>query len=224
MPVTRNVYVDEFFDSYCAADLLPFYGNYMTARERNKEITESMSCFHGALDYLAIDRKDKNTIVLVIGDGKYPRTGSVFAFFTSWVVISIDPMLDLIFHDAYSKFKETIGRPIQRLHLRPTIFEEMSLPSFGGVNIVVVLPHSHVSFEEMVKKMASCGNEELEYKVVALPCCVKIPEKLHTKKALDKINFIRYTDSNVLSERREMFVFPKMSKPIYEELMRKNKR
>ena len=228
--VERNVYVDEFFDSYCCADVLPFYGNYMAARERNKEITESMSCLHGALDYLLIDRKDQNVVVLVIGDGKYSRTGSLFAFFTSWTVLSIDPMLDLIFHDAYTKFKETLGRPIQRLHIRPMIFEDMSMTqiplrqSLAETKMVVVLPHSHVHFESVVDKIASQGNEEYEYSVVSLPCCVPLPPQLVSKRAVDVTNFLSYTDLNVRSDKKTMVIHRKMSQKIYNTLVRERKK
>jgi hypothetical protein len=227
--ITRNVYVDELFDSYCASDILPYFGNYKDAKARNKEITESMGCLHAALDYLAIDRKDQNTFVLVIGDGKYPRTGVIFAFFTSWNIISIDPMLDIRWEKAHNVYKETIGRPVQRLTLRPVKFEEFSMtqiPSrkaLNEINLIVVLPHSHVDFEVMITKMASCGNENLEYSVVSLPCCIKTPEKLYSKRALDKFAFMRYNDTQILSDKREMFIFPRLSKELYEDLVRRKK-
>lgn len=224
----HNVYVDELFSSYCAADVLQYFQNYKTARERDKEISESMACFHAAIDYLAIDRKNPDTLVYVIGDGKYPRTGSIYAFFTSWLVFSIDPQLDMGWQDAYNTYRDTIGKPIQRLILRPTTFEEMSMVYRGAIRkdyaeykIIVVLPHSHVRFEDVIKKMGSFGHQELEYAVISLPCCVAIPPQLMNKKALDLTGLIRYTDTNVMSHKREVIIHKKMSQKLYEKLLRK---
>lgn len=225
MTVERSIYVDEFFDSYCAADILPYYGNFMSARERNKEITESMACLHGALDYLSLDRKASKVVIMVIGDGKYPRTGALFAFFTSWTVLSIDPIMDMEFNKHYTQFKSDIGRPIQRLNLFPMKFEEMSqnLISLRDAELVVVLPHSHILFQDMVDKVATFESPDYEYAVVSLPCCVALPPQLVSKKAFDITNFISYTDPNVRSEKRNMVIHKHMSKTIFDKLVAKRK-
>jgi len=67
-----NPYVKKFVDSFCSEDIIGLFAKYNNA---TKEITESMAMLNAAITYIP---DVSNKLVIVIGDGRSPRTGRYF--------------------------------------------------------------------------------------------------------------------------------------------------
>lgn len=202
-----NPYLCRFFASNCLSDLVPYYANYTSSRKRDKEITESVGCFEAAED--AFGKLD-DYHVYVIGDGVLPRTASVFAHFCKAGVFSIDPLMRVDYLKDYFKFKESIGRPVRRLKCFDMTFEDFDvfdgLNKFGfknGKKNLVVMPHSHAKFNETIEAFNRAG---IHPDVVAMPCCVKIPQE-----TLVKHKPTNYQDFDILSGKNHMYIFKQLN-------------
>jgi len=82
-------YINEFVKLKCAPDLLA-WGVFPNA----KEITESMAMYHAVKNYVPFDLHDEEINLVVVGDGKSPRTAALFAVMTKWTCYSVDPKMD----------------------------------------------------------------------------------------------------------------------------------
>ena len=142
-----NRYIDLFFRSKCAADLL-HNGLFPNA----KEVTESHAAFQAVWYYLTrFERSDPNITVVVIGGGKQPRTASLFACKTKWQTISVDPV-------------STEGSlTIRRVETRKCRIEETTVKADKAIVLAV---HSHANLQQGVDRV-----EANDKAVVAIPCC-----------------------------------------------------
>ena len=182
-------YLAEFLSTFTTECVIGLFTRYKDRAP--KEITESWGMLQAAKKFVPnLDNK----LVFVIGDGASPRTGALFAYYTKATVVSIDPAMNLdhykIWYDRQVAVKETP----QRL----TVLKEKAenyKPSCNNKDILVVWPHSHADMNSFEPVGYSTRAD------IALPCCVKIPNKWlsrpHTK----------FSDENIMSEKNIVFVW-----------------
>jgi len=158
VPISTK-YLDEFFRSKCAPDVLP----YFQCDNPTKEITESMSALVHArkiLGYESSMRKD--VICLIPGDGVLPRTGALVAHKTKWNVLSIDPIMN-IEKFVNMNLKHWVERlTVERSQIENTIYKE--IPCTVGVILMV---HSHASIKHALKILRPRDRVI----IVSIPCC-----------------------------------------------------
>lgn len=198
-------YIEIFLKRKSSLDLLPFF---QSAHRVGKEITESMGCLHAALNYTGLDPKNNDINVLIIGDGALPRTGALFAFNTAWNVVSIDPRLGIAnYSKILEKFKNE-NREVERLWAGKWSMEEFAeLPKshFSSSHLLVVRPHSHCEYREMIvalKKLPK-GNVTL----IDLPCCIKAPDFFLTETIARATSLFTYKDTNIWSPENNIFIY-----------------
>lgn len=97
--------------------------------------------------------KDKDTLVVIVGDGTTPRLGALLAVMTKWECISIDPALREI-------------QNIERLTIITKGIEEIEDINTDK-DLIVVFPHAHVNTSKAIKKVKS---KKKRY-IVVNPCC-----------------------------------------------------
>lgn len=132
-----------------------------------KEITESEACWEAVLQWLVTSgrRQSDPLSVLVVGDGRSPRTGALIACLSKWTVTSIDP----------GAAKEGPHPTIQRLTVVKARLE--TRPDLRAD--IVIAPHSHANPEAT---RAACLPGGV---VVALPCCVPWTPLPHSRVYVD---------------------------------------
>ena len=171
-------YINEFIKLKCASDLLA-WGVFPNA----KEITESMAMYHAVKNHVPFNLRDEEINLVVVGDGKSPRTAALFAVMTKWTCYSVDPKMD----EKWLSCKE-----IKRLHAIKSKVEDIHIEF---EKVVIVLPHSHAPIMHVLKHIV--GFEERH--IVAMPCCVPclIPG------VVGKI----YEDENVWSLKNTILIY-----------------
>lgn len=150
-PFTK--YIEDLIHCSCFPDLLEakVYPNA-------KEMTESMAAYHVAIRKLReFDLSDSTVHMYAVGDGRTPRTATLFAFRTGWNCVSIDPDLNMDHVQRWSKIK--------RLTLLKNKIED--LPELYSRKAFVACVHSHAKLNEVCRKITADHRI-----VVAIPCCV----------------------------------------------------
>lgn len=128
-----------------------------------KEITESFAAFHAAKHFVPFfDFKDESIDVICVGDGRTPRTASVFAFMTKNNIYSIDPNL---------KKADYFEQNIQRLKCLRSRVEDIN---FESEKVIIVAVHSHASLKNTLEHIK--GDQRA---LIAIPCCISYN---HSKK------------------------------------------
>jgi len=161
VPISTK-YLDEFFRSKCAPDVLP----YFQCDNPTKEITESMSALVHArkiLGYESSMRKD--VICLIPGDGVLPRTGALVAHKTKWNVVSVDPLSRIIDFTTMQQ-KQRINR--LRVY-QNRIGELIDNVNWYSKICVILLVHSHAPLIHAIQILHP--SEQLI--IVSIPCCKK---------------------------------------------------
>ena len=189
-----NKYLRMFLEMNCAASILPLFSRYNNSA---KEVTESFAMVEAAKKYFPDLSK---YAVIVVGDGRSPRTGAMFAYMTQALVLSIDPNFDLDFWGLFRKNQRDIGFPVKRLILYcdSLINIHFSYKDFlSKRKLLFVFPHSHADMREMF-----VAEKLYDYiGIISMPCCVPIPVKYK------RIPHIVYEDKHVLSAKREIHVW-----------------
>ena len=188
IPTFNLKYFDEFFKLKCRDDLLQT-GWY----NKPKEITESMAMFNAYRKYFKF-LHDKNCLIMVVGDGVYPRTGCLFAFRTKHTIISIDPLL----REVYTN--------VERLICIPETIEKAELKNYLSLYkpeyILLVFCHSHASLSSSVAKVeesAFLGKIKLQgLYIISMPCCIKDDLKI-IKPVVSYTDFGVYSDKNIIN-------------------------
>lgn len=172
-------YLEMIFKLRCFPDLLEL-GLFPNA----KEFTESMGCFVAIKKYFSsvYPLNDSKIKVMVVGDGKTPRTGALIAFMSKFTVFSVDPNLE--YKPSYVNIK--------RLEIIPKPVEEV----FKKVDIIV-LPHAHIYLEQI--EHLECEN------IIALPCCYPQDEFRGRKPDIE------YIDRKILSPQRTIKIWKKLT-------------
>lgn len=157
-----------------------------------KEITESMSFIYFFEKYLyQWDKslyKNPDVTVIVVGDGKTPRTAALINFLTPYKTISIDPEMDDSKDWSYIRnltvYKEKFEDWIEKVY-KPSIY-------FGKRPVIILYPHSHAPI-----KLTERINSEKKW-VIKLECC--------TSDRLDGI-CLSYKDEYIMSPKNTMYIW-----------------
>lgn len=186
-------YISHFFSLNAASDLLPFFIG--CKRRAGKEVTESIGMFRAAQD---LNINFENTIVIVPGDGKRPRTGAIFSFLTRAVVHSIDPIMDL---EWFNKIlPERFNLKPKRLNVYQNYGKDIKIDC-AGKDALLCLCHSHCHMKEALDIPRNFG----KLTIINCPCCVDVPPQYLTKEYTRKHNFRFYKDSNIWSPKNKVY-------------------
>lgn len=145
-----------------------------------KEITESVGALAAFRTHFPfISGNDIN--VYVLGDGRTPRTGMVFAKSSNFNVYSIDPLLKPRKYKLLEQEKW-----YSRLHICPIKSQEFN-PIDCSISVIIAV-HSHAPFQEFWDRVNG-------HKIgIAIPCCVK--------HEIDNLKPIyEYRDNKIYSEK-----------------------
>lgn len=149
-----------------------------------KEITESSAAVNAVVTNLKFyDRKDPEVTLVSVGDGRTPRTASLFAFRTKWNCVSIDPNLKvekILFWESN----------IQRLKCIPKQVEEVDL---NFEKVVIVAVHSHANLQSTLSHIRGKVRS-----LVAIPCCISYNHATKPKE---------YQDSGIWSPKNTVKVW-----------------
>lgn len=183
-------YIHHFFSLNSAENLVPFFKG--CKKRAAKEVTESFAMLY-ATDLLPVDRTDPDVRCVIVGDGRFPRTGAVLAFMTKWYIYSIDPN--------FSDEAVQLSRAVSRLYTYKCKVEDIKIDlwresTFDRKNILI-LPHSHAPFDACLDLF-----EEFPM-IVSMPCCHGIPDKYLQKEYNVKV----YSDPAVWSPKRTIYVW-----------------
>ena len=157
--VPSSRYFDEALRMNCFVDLFRI-GVFPNA----KEITESMATYNAVRTHVwgdVFDIKRRDVDVLIVGDGRSPRTGALFAMLSKWRIFSIDPELEgrELQWECKIRNLKIIGRKIEDCDT----FELQR-------NVILLLVHSHADQYECLDFIRRCGGVE-NVAVVSIPCC-----------------------------------------------------
>jgi hypothetical protein len=190
-PNTR--YINDFLHLKCAPDLI-----LAKVFPNAKEITESLSMYWGVVNHISVPygirRDDPKVTVYVVGDGKHPRTGMMFAYRSAWNVISIDPSMDS---------KWPIQREVNRLTCYKFNVESLLFLHGKGEQVIVVLPHSHATIPAVLSSISAPNLH-----IISMPCCVK-----HDLSWMEPT--VEYIDEGVWSPRNTIKVWNDVYKGVH---------
>lgn len=184
-----NSYHKRFLESFCAENIIGLFSRY---RGGAKEITESFAMLEAARKYVPNLGDYK---VVIVGDGRSPRTGAMFAYYTKADVISLDPQMNMEHWDQHCKKQAAMGFRVQRLAALSCRVEELDI-NCDGKPLLVVWPHSHADMNA-VRYFNSTG-KRID---IAMPCCTKVPVEFMRKPHLC------YEDPNVESPKRTIRIW-----------------
>lgn len=160
----HNRLLEEFVMLTCAPDLLAW-----KVFPNVKEITEAMGMFSALISFAGQNMSicsDPNIVAVVFGDGTTPRLGALIATRTAWTVYSVDPNL------------RTKQWPIKRLELLRCKGEDLSsITACQDRDVIAFFPHSHAPMKQCLEKI----EKPRSLTVVAMPCCLPIPESISAK-------------------------------------------
>ena len=166
-----------------------------------KEITESMAGYRAVSQGLQLSPGDKDTLLLCVGDGKYPRTGVLCAHMSRWTCISIDPAMKKI----ESKINSIVHN-VERLNCYPRRIENLGkIKANPDKRFVILHVHSHAKLSNSLLALKLHENQRVD--IVSMPCCE--PDDLGI--APD----ITYCDHGILSPQRTVNIYK------YESLVKK---
>lgn len=153
-----------------------------------QEMAESLAAYAAVRVYLhkhkpgdgdpdgILSFKDRDVVLIAIGDGGTPRTAATFAFRSAWRCVSIDPALKMDEHRPWRNVAslETIRAKVQDARVLVQNHEK----------VVVVLWHAHVSLRDALSCLrfgdldASSDRKKLctesfrrQVAVVSCACC-----------------------------------------------------
>ena len=187
--MSQNFYHKRFLETFASENIIGLFSRYSGAA---KEITESWAMLEAARRYAPhIDE----SLVVVVGDGCSPRTGSMLAYYTKADVISLDPQMNLEHWAEHCRKQAALGWPVQRMNVQRLIVEQMPPLDCGGAPLVELYPHSHAPMG-----LLKASNYAWRT-VIAMPCCLPLPAKLMQEPHLV------YDDPHVLSPKRTIHVW-----------------
>ncbi len=187
----------------CARDVMPFF---IGCRKRSaKEVTESFGLLENARDAFG-DLRD--WVIISVGDGKRPRTGSAFRFATKahWVH-SIDPETDVTW------FEKTLP---EKFDVRPRSFsvhknfahELRGAINCEGKKTLVIQCHSHAATREALDVAFNYASLSL----IEMPCCKKLDTRLFDKALVKEAGLETYSDGQILSGKNQIYIWRDASK------------
>ena len=139
-----------------------------------------------------LDFLDENTICLHVGDGTYPRTATMFSYILRGSKnISVDPELNI-------EWVNENFSGVEGLYCIKSKIEDFDLTTIEGKNIILVLVHSHVNTELVIKQINEKANVIATY---VNPCCYPKEQLLP--------NIAIREDWGILSDERQFQVWAK---------------
>ena len=176
----QHKYINEFIKlNLSAVDMLK-NGIFPDA----KEITESYGMFNAVHTKIKSDLNDPSVTLVSVGDGKQPRTATLFAFRTKWECISIDPGLNT------SKISEW-EKNIRNLKCIPDLVENVEI---SRDKVIIVATHSHAPLPAILSNIKGKVRS-----LVAMPCCIPYNYEI--------THCIKYRDAGVWSPKNEIKVW-----------------
>ena len=141
--MSKNHYISEYLKLGCSGQLQELFSQ---SGNPYKEITESMSAWKNMKEF--IDPKDKNHAYFFIGDGSLCLTGALFAFLSKGTHTSIDPAINTKKVDEWMQRED-----VRNFYFYKCKFQEIDkfFISSHIKNIDLILVHSHVNLEELIK-------------------------------------------------------------------------
>lgn len=199
-------YIDYFFSLRCIQDVLPFFGNNGQSpyKRAPKELTESIACYKAALDILKLDPQEAITAI-VVGDGVRPRTAGLLSHLTKWDCVAIDPKADLKWWLGYTKEREELGCPIERLTVYGLQAEHAKIHC-AQRRAVIFMPHAHCSVANALR----VPYEYTRLDVIVMPCCTQVEQKYLEKRFALEHQLFTYVDVDVWSPKNTIHVWQKM--------------
>lgn len=194
-------YISHFFSLNCARDIIPFFtsGSKKTAA---KEVTESFGMYVNAQEQFNTDFKD--WVIVSVGDGKRPRTGSVFRFVTKChKVYSVDPEADL------NWFEKTLPELFQVVPRDFTVYPKKAADvkiDCEGKKTLLVLCHSHCPMKEAVNCLTNYSNLSM----ISMPCCQSIDASYLDKEFLSGRKFSLFRDKEVWSPKNLIYCWDRI--------------
>jgi len=183
-------YLNSLLKMRCFSDLQNIY---CKSDKIAKELTESFAALYNLRRVLGSDIfLDKNTICLHIGDGTYPRTATMFSYILRGSKnFSIDPELNI------NWVNENLS-DVEGLYCTKSKIEDFDSTIIEGKNIILVLVHSHVNTELVIKQINEKANVIAVY---VNPCCYPKEQLLP--------NIATKEDWGILSDERQFQVWVK---------------
>lgn len=163
----KERYLNEFIKLDQSASDMLHLGIFPNA----KEITESYGAFNAVRTKLKQYKLgDPEVTVVSVGDGRTPRTATLFAFRTKWQCVSIDPLLN--------KNKIPYWESnIQRLKCYPNMVEDLDLIYD---KLIIVMVHSHANLINTLDHIRAPVRS-----VVGIPCCKAYKHEIRPKEYRD---------------------------------------
>lgn len=183
-----NAYLKRFLQSKSAEHIVGLFSHYNNAA---KEITESYGILEAAKKWFP---QLSSSVVVVVGDGGSPRTGSLFAYFTKAEVRSIDPNMNLAFWHAHYTRQAIAGTRPERLRVDACRIEDIVIDCDGKF-CLAVWPHSHAPLGGL-RLSNSTGRGD-----IVLPCCYPISKEWMRRP------HITYDDYSIESPKRTIHVW-----------------
>lgn len=147
----------------------------------SKEITESVGAYKAVQNNFSSILYDKDTSIVVVGDGTTPRTASIFYNNSPAKIYSIDP-----------EMRKPKIRFDSRLSIIKAKIEEVNIKANTAI---IVCVHSHAP----IKAILSNINAKKKY-LVEIPCC--FPYKGINCEYVDS-----YVDFNIISPRNTVNIY-----------------
>lgn len=92
--------------------------------------------------------KDRNIILIAVGDGCTPRTAALFAFRTQWNCISVDPAM-----------RPGSWHTISNLSTIQARIQNVSIPVTSQQRVIVIMWHAHVSIRDALSCLTIDGSK-----------------------------------------------------------------
>lgn len=144
--------------------------------------------------------QDPSVVCIIPGDGVLPRAGYLFALYTNWTVISIDPIMDV------DRVKEKYS--LKNLHCIRGLDEDLDLKQYLDGNedptFVLLHIHSHANFQHGWERLQSISPKGKKIGLT-IPCCGGV---VHTLP--DEVEpFSRFVDPELeqVSGKAEIFIY-----------------
>ena len=142
---------------------------------------------------------NSNVLCLIPGDGIMPRTGYLFAIYTKWTVISIDPLMNL------DRVNAELNTPENLICLKSKS-EDVDLNTYAKdkEDFVIVHVHSHANFDNEWRRLQYISPTGKKIGLT-IPCCKKYVQTLS-----DKVTpFDKFIDDELseLTRTAEIYIY-----------------
>ena len=168
---------------------LGFHPNY-------KEWTESFGIFNAVKNHLPdLPLNDPSISVVNVGDGRTPRCGPIFAFYTKWKVWSVDP--DSRVDNSRIRRQQKRFPQLANFNSVVSTIENFEAPRFD--RLIIAACHAHVTIESMLDSLKAKRRA-----LVVMPCCIN--QEVVNNQMPDK----SFEDPYVISPKRRINIWKRI--------------